>query len=404
MIIDQSQLDQKLPLDAPPSYDTLVSFDPSAYRDEKSTYRPLSSTSSDPSLSPTSSRTPTSPASSTYHGYGSGALSPKGKAKAVNWFNFTATRTSREVRNTVLGLVRDLVREHHADSAAPAGILSSCAGACAAYDLAISDILQEKSIENHTPLYWAIVKRKPDELQDEGTQIPDLIIALLSYSTPLKPASVADIRLACLVTSDQRLFQRLRMSSEFSTVSAADEMLLGVTQSQDEVEVTEVAADDDGSFAVDMVIPHFQKRMMVTGEIMLEFIARSRMWRIMFKVATHYQHTSVSGGSWCLIVGLQPNSPPTWLDGQLVIEEPARLDDSNPKPPIQIRLKTGHQQMDPPRLGVCSSTDVVASLQQDSIASTLQYNGTSYIAADEKLRARFEARLRKPEDPDCVIC
>lgn len=37
------------------------------------------------------------------------------------------------------------------------------------------------------------------------------------------------------------------------------------------------------------------------------------------------------------------------------------------------------------------------------MATSLQYDGSSYIAADEKLRARLEARLGK-QDGDCIIC
>ncbi|KAJ2932521.1 hypothetical protein H1R20_g4566, partial [Candolleomyces eurysporus] len=191
------------------------------------------------------------------------------------WFNFIATRTEKDVRCTVLGLVRDLVREHHSDSSAPAGILQSCAAACEAHSLSLSTILQEKSIENHTPLYWAIVKRRPDEELKEDSQIPDLLIALLSHATPLNRKTIMDIRHACLITSDQRLFQRLRMSPEFATVSGSDQMLLGVTLPHDEIEVEELPAEE-GDFVVHFVIPHFQKRMMVTQEIVLEFIARCK--------------------------------------------------------------------------------------------------------------------------------
>lgn len=85
-----------------------------------------------------------------------------------------------------------------------------------------------------------------------------------------------DIRQACLITSDQALFQRLRMSPEFSPVSGKDQMLLGVTLPHDEIEVQELGGEE-GEFAVDFVVPHFQKRMMVTQEISLEFIARSEI-------------------------------------------------------------------------------------------------------------------------------
>ena len=50
---------------------------------------------------------------------------------------------------------------------------------------------------------------------------------------------------------------------------------------------------------------------------------------------------------------------------------------------------------------VSSSSKLALRIEADAIAS-----GTSYIAADEKLRGRFEAKLRKPvnSDGDCIIC
>ena len=51
-------------------------------------------------------------------------------------------------------------------------------------------------------------------------------------------------------------------------------MLLGATLPMDDI-VVEDMAGDEGAFAVDFEIVQFQKRMMVSKEIVLEFIARS---------------------------------------------------------------------------------------------------------------------------------
>jgi hypothetical protein len=128
-------------------------------------------------------------------------------------------------------------------------------------------------MEGHTPIYWAIIKRPPDSDADESTQIPDLLTALLSLSTPLTPETVSEIRLACLLTSDQPLFQRLRLSPEFSKLSGTDEILLGATIPPDGIVVEDVPGDE-GAFAVNFEIVHFQKRMRISKEIVLEFIAR----------------------------------------------------------------------------------------------------------------------------------
>lgn len=134
--------------------------------------------------------------------------------------------------------------------------------------------MQTKFIEDHTPFYWAIVKRLPDGHHDvEESQGPDLISALISYASPLNPETIREIRLACLATSDQKLFQRLRLTPDFHSVSGVEQMLLGVSTPLDEIEVEDVSPDG-GAFAMDFVIPHFHKRMVVSKQIALEFIAR----------------------------------------------------------------------------------------------------------------------------------
>jgi hypothetical protein len=193
----------------------------------------------------------------------------------------------RQVRATVLGLVRDLVKLQPNDHSVVAiSILKSCADACATNGLSISTILQEKSVEGHTPLYWAIVKRPAESPEpQEGN---DLLTTLLSLSTPLTPATMSDVRLACLLTSDQALFQRLRNSPEFAPLSPTDEMLLDATIPPDEIMVENVDGVE-GAFVVDFAVVRFQKRMLVTKSVVLDFIARSRMWRLSFNVSTQEQ-------------------------------------------------------------------------------------------------------------------
>lgn len=268
MIVDSKRPlpDDQILTDDPPSYETLNNPAEYGFRSEKGASSLDSSSKSSLPSSPTS--VPTYPSQS------SSTKSNKGKGRA-NWFGpFTsAGRTSREVHSTVLGLVRDLVREQN--SPAALGILRSCADACSSHSLSLSSILQEKSVEGHTPLYWAIVKRAPDENHDDSTQIDDLLTSLLSFSSPLSKDTIMELRHACLVTSDQALFQRLRLSPEFSPISGVDQMLLGATLPPDDITVEDVPGDE-GSFAMNFVIVQFQKRMMVSREIVLEFIARGK--------------------------------------------------------------------------------------------------------------------------------
>ena len=256
--------------EAPPSYDT-INGPNVQFTDVKGSGSHSHSVNPPPHtypLSPGPNSPPGAPVKSP------SANNVRGKSKASSgWFNFGGSKQTREVHATVSGLIRDLVREQETTGKAAFGILESCADVCSGYDLSLPDILQEKSIENHTPLYWAIVKRAPDGVDHGVVGIPDLLTALISFATPLNAQTIADVRHACLLTSDQLLFQRLRMSPAFSPLSGTDEMLLGVKIPPDDITV-ENAAGDEGAFVVDFSIGHFQKRMYVSQKIELDFIAR----------------------------------------------------------------------------------------------------------------------------------
>ena len=297
MIIDKHPLpDDPMPMEAPPSYDTLGSSTSSrVYPAEKSRLQ-------EPLASP-SAASPRSPPINYSGGLKSPALSEspssastndKGKGRAVAWLKFSESaqdRKSREIRTTILGLVRDVIQEHLSNSQAAVGILQSCADVCTANSISFSALIQEKSIENHTPMYWAIVKRLPDEHHDvEEHQGADLLSALLSHATPMNQSTVAELRAACLATSDQTLFQRLRQSPGFAPVSGVDQMLLGVSMLPDEVTVEELSGDA-GGFSASFVIPHFIKRMTVAKEIELEFIARSKSRVLSYLLSGAYVFT-----------------------------------------------------------------------------------------------------------------
>ncbi|XP_006460566.1 hypothetical protein AGABI2DRAFT_203651 [Agaricus bisporus var. bisporus H97] len=396
MIIEKPLPIDPTPSEAPPAYDSItLGSQRSPLLDLKSPTPSGPSTSTSPSSPPsTLSKYPTSSASSS---------TAKGKGK-VQWFNFPS-KTSKDVKATTLGLIRDLVREDFQTTAA-FGILQSCAEACKTNGVSLASILQEMSIEGHTPLYWAIVKRRPDDRQDDSTQIPDLLTSLLSFSTPLSSAAVADIRHACLITSDQPLFQRLRQSPDFNSGSATDEMLIGVTLPPDDVEVIDLP-DDEGSFAVNFGVVKFQKRMMISKSISIEFIARGRMWQLRFFVEP--EDSRAQGrrpGSWCVSLSLMEHSPPTWIDSQLLIAEPRILKDgksSKRKPTITMRLSSTSPLTPRSTYRGAGITEVVVTFEDIPMATSLQYSESSYIALDEKLRGRLEARLAKQEH-DCIIC
>ena len=269
MIIDKQPLpgdETDIPGDAPPSYDALDGVPPTpATRNEKSSSS-SSSSPPPPAVSPKSPKSPTSLGSSS------------GKRNGPAWYNFgPSARAVREVRTTLLGLLRDLVKQNDAGGAL--GVLESCADACHTYDLSLSSLLQEQSVEGHTPLYWAIINRPahPPHPRDAGAAEtepgPDLVSALLAHAAPLSDATVDEIRLACLHTSDHTFFQTLRHSPAFSPLTGTEEILLGGSVPVDDVDVEDVKADE-GAFVAKFRIPLFQKRMRISGSIRLEFIAK----------------------------------------------------------------------------------------------------------------------------------
>lgn len=413
MIIEKQPLpDDPTPTDLPPSYELLGAIN---------TDYPRSKRSELTLVDPPPIKSPSTTGSFTTSGSSS---SNKVRRRAVNWFDFAASRTTREVRNTVLGLIRDLVQEQDSSFPAATGILQSCADACTTHSLSLSSILQEKSIENHTPLYWVIVKRLPDEHhQIEDSSGPDLLSALLSYSAPLSPETITDARRACLATCDQHLFQRLRLSPEFAPVSGVDQMLLGGTIPPDDIEVENVAGDG-GAFVVTFEIPHFHKRMVVSKKIGLEFIARNRMWRLEFSIAPENGYDKCRPGSWCISLSLLDTSPPTWIDSRLIIPEATppspdhHSDHLSPplstsslfklpsnalklKPAIELRLQSV-EQLEAARKGQ-SAKSVIITLQDSLMGAHLQYGKNPYVGLDETLRGRLEARLGKP-DHECIIC
>lgn len=185
----------------------------------------------------------------------------------------TVSRSRQETRTTIISNIRQMMHDPHATALDWINLLQSCENACSESFLSLSSLLQEPFIEEHTPLYWAIVKR------DEGDPIrdPDLLTILMSRATPLVEPAVTDIYCACIVTSDQHLFQSLRNMPDFSSlISGTDRLLLSSTNSRDQITVKDVSGVN-GSFLAVFEIAQFQKRMNVSREITFEFIARGTL-------------------------------------------------------------------------------------------------------------------------------
>lgn len=337
MIIDKSQ-QQNQPDAAPPPYDLLEIIPSSGSTDTK---QPLT-TSHEPS-----SATPRPPPSPVPF-----VQSPKGKGNFFSLNKLFPSRATRNVRNTVQGLVQDLVRENNApvDSEhAALFILRSCADACKKAPVSFAELLQEKYIGDHTPIYWAILHRQQgtlpmvvyEDTEAEPSPLPDLVTALLYFSRPITPATVEEIRAACLPNSDQTLFQRLQFVSELRSLSEVDKVLLNCGGLLDYVTV-ENQPGDAGEFVADLEIVQFQKRMRVAKRIEVQFIARgtslsvffvhsassiitARLWQLAFWVVPdtpQQSYGSPKPGSWCLSLSLLASTSATYIDSRLLVAEP----------------------------------------------------------------------------------
>ena len=115
----------------------------------------------------------------------------------LSWLSmpsFTSSHTSKQVRQTVLSLIHDLVLNIESPD-----LLNSCADACWTYSLDLSAIFQEPYIKHHLVVYWGV-------LNHHDTLLPLLLI----YATLLSQSTMSDVQLACLAPSNQVLFQSLR--------------------------------------------------------------------------------------------------------------------------------------------------------------------------------------------------
>ncbi|KAH9949313.1 hypothetical protein B0H21DRAFT_820304 [Amylocystis lapponica] len=386
MVIEKLPLpDEGTPTDAPPAYDAL---EPAASSTSPQLRSQVEKNAPPPSLS----------------AQAAAASRQITKGNRTWWFAFgPSARTTREIKATVLALVRDLVKQP--DLSGAPSILHSCAEACHAHGLSFPALLQEPAMEGHSPIYWAVIKRAADA---DGQ---DLVAALLALAAPLSEDSLSEIRLACLQNSDNTLFQRLRRSPAVAPLTGTDELLLGASVPPDAVDVQDVPGDE-GAFVVHIRIPVFQRRMRVSGEVNMEFIARGRLWALSFLVlaSSHdvrVPHQRHPPGTWLVALALLEHSPPTWIDSRLIIEEPADAPPAHPKPrpkpTISLRL-TRPAQLTAPAYRGRRNDAIVVSLGDSLMANSLQYNGSSYLGADECLHARLEARLAKPDGAECIIC
>lgn len=287
------------PTDAPPPYASVLNMPgPSNIN------APL------PPLPPSSHDHPKSPSLFTLPStsFGSSSQPPrklKQRSKSSPWFSFGLSRSAKQMRTTVQDLLRNLIHQHPHPSTEFefADVLVNCREACEAHGLDFSTILQDGFIEGHTPVYWAIVKRpvasqssKGAMRNGDGEESAGLVMALLSYMNPVTPLTISEVRHACTLNSDHRLFTSIRERFvAFAPLVGSDAILLGNESAGmgleegarcDKVVVMEERMDPT-VFEVRMEVLMFQLRMRVTGSVRVEFIARGTSPSLQFLFFAH---------------------------------------------------------------------------------------------------------------------
>lgn len=346
VLISKTHLDEQ-PTEEPPSYSSAVGPSSSSSNVSSPPALPRLSTPSSsyyppekPQIPP-QLQTPTSSSIFPLTSSQSKATTPPSPSPApAGWLSqllgTPQAKADNEVRQTVLGLVQGIIQQ--GDSAYAIPIIQSCIDACEARGLSFASIVQEPSIQSHTPLYWTIVKNVYSANEDEPSSsdrkpnLETLFDILLSF--PLTLEAYADALQACLLTSSHSTFLRLRKYNPEPPLK-----IPGSDHQGDRIEDTVLVTNGDdaeaalnGAFKVEITIKHFQKRMRVLKEILVEFIARGRMWQLSFVVYTPAQHgpgarvstpthysRQVEPGAWVLALDLIGASPSTWLDSRITI-------------------------------------------------------------------------------------
>jgi hypothetical protein len=108
-------------------------------------------------------------------------------------------RTADLPHTTVLSTVRDLAATPDITAAST---MAPIVNAYALSPAELSDCLQLLNVEGHTPIYWAIVNCRQEAIS--------AYIALIS-GFPISSACSSDLRLACMVTSNNAVFMQLKL-------------------------------------------------------------------------------------------------------------------------------------------------------------------------------------------------
>jgi len=248
--------------------------------------------------------------------------------------------------------------------------------------------------QNHTPLFQAT-------LQANDKDTLKILLHLINLSAPLTRETLFDIRHACIIRDDNFLYQKLRRMVKYDDGWLSDVEKTYIMNVRDEIEVTAQRQDSGPpEFIASFKIPAFQTRLRGLGEVVLDFIAQGRMWRLRFSIATvdhppslrfpslHRQKPLVGPNTLQVALSLMEHSDSTPLEGVLKISSVSSF---SPEIYREISTKSQSQLVSPPthkqNQKKHTQSEIKATL--DSVAS-----GSVYIAEDGSLSGTLDASLR----------
>lgn len=270
---------------------------------------------------------------------------------------------------TVLSRIRDIVSAPDIiDTPSVALTVDACAASLSIAEF--SDLLQSPNIEGHTALYWAIVNKRQEAFS-----------AFAVFITKFSPVCSSDLRLACVATHNQALFAQLGLGYS----DPKDEPLrrsLGCPPG--DVRVHEGDGLGENQFIACIRIGMFRKRLHITQDLGVEFVAGGRIWMLRFYMGPD--------GRWRIGLSLSQPSFPARPDAKLLIEGHTKPGCTTPPQGLvmtydkaKLLVPGGSQKY----TGLSNFVNIFWSL-----SDWLLYDNTIYTDCDGTLHATLDITLR----------
>ncbi|KAG0698555.1 hypothetical protein DFH29DRAFT_89764 [Suillus ampliporus] len=196
---------------------------------------------------------------------------------------------------TVLTCICDIVSAPDFTPSSVVPIVNTCAAALTAAEF--SSLLQTPNIEGHMALYWAIVNDRREA-----------VAALSGFIAEFSSVCFTDLRLACMSTNDQALFAQLNLGK----VNSEEKLLKRSLGWSDAVEVHAGDGLGEHQFVALLRIRKFQRRLHITHDVGVEFVAGGRIWLLQFYMP--------NDGMWHMGFSLSEPSLPVRANVTIVIE------------------------------------------------------------------------------------